>query len=603
MFGYGGRILRVDVTSGQTYQEAYGDDLARRFLGGNGFAAKLIHDGVPPQADPFGPENAIVFTVGPLTDTPVWGTSRGHMAAISPLTGYFADSNYGGQFGTAQKRTGFDAIYITGKSARPVYLVVTEDGGELKGADDLWGKTTEETNSLLQAREGKDAVAAAIGPAGENGVLFASVVCGGSRPGTAGRGGLGAVMGAKNLKAIVALGSRKTEVAHPTELAAFLKEKRSTMKQNTALLTTCGTSFLVDFINGNGMMGTHNAAKEIFEYADDINAETLNENYIEGRAACPGCPVACGKKGRAPSGEYAGRSVKMPEYETLYALGSMLDNRDIVSIINGNALCDLLGLDTISMGVTLSFVAECLEKGVVTEGELGGTIRFGDGDGMVALVKATAHRQGIGNLLAQGSERLAKRFGGDAAQYLYSVKGMEIAGHSARGIRNMGLGYATSTRGGSHQDSRPRYSPTNEDPGFDGQAAHNIATEHFTAVGDSLIMCRFIAEKGLGILINENLTRIVNLVAGLDLEPQDLEIIGERIYNLERLINVRRGASRKHDTLPHRTMTEPIPEGPAKGRYCPPEQLYALLDEYYRLRGWTADGIPANEKLSELGLA
>ena len=602
MFGYGGRILKVDLSSGEIKQQSYGAEFARKFLGGNGFAAKLIHQGVEAEVDPLASANAIVFGVGPLTDSGVWSSGRGHVAGISPLTGLFGDSSYGGKFAVAQKRTGFEAIYITGKAAGPVYLLVTEDGGELKDAGDFWGMTTKQTNSVLGEREGKEAVAASIGPAGENKVLFAGILADGVRHGVAARCGLGAVMGSKNLKAIVAAGTKKTEMADADGLRAFLKEKFESVKANTQFLTDYGTPILVDMINQRGLLCSHNATKETFQFADDIGAKVLKEEYVVRNVACHGCPVACGKKVKVPSGDYGGQEIKMPEYESLYAMGTMLDIHDIISLINANGACDQYGLDTISMGVTLAFVAECLERGIVCEADLGGKVSFQDGPGLVDLVKATAKREGIGELLALGSERLAKRFGQEAEKYLYSVKGLEIAGHSARGLRPMGLAYATSTRGGSHQDGRPTYPVPDCDPGFGPQPEYCVATEHRSAVGDSLILCRFVHERGLGATWAETLATILNYVTGWDIDARELETIGERIYNLERLINVARGVSRKDDTLPHRAMYEPIPEGPAKGRLCSKGDLDKMLDQYYHLRGWTEDGIPGEERLSKLGL-
>ena len=603
MFGYGGRILRVDLSSGQVTQETYGEDFARKFLGANGFAAKLIYDGVPADVDPLGPANGIVFGVGPLTGSGVWSSSRGHIAAISPLTGFFGDSNYGGGFAMAQKQTGFDAIYVTGKAAEPVYLLVTEDGGQLKSAGDLWGMTTKQANRVLAEREGKGALAASIGPAGENRVLFAGILCDGVRHGVAARCGLGAVMGSKNFKALVAVGAKKTEVAEPEELKTFLKNKLESVKANTEFLTDYGTPVLVDMINQRGLLCNHNAKKEVFDFADDIGAKVLKDNYVVKNIACRGCPVACGKKVKVPSGEFAAQEIKMLEYESLYALGAMLDVHDIVSLLNANGLCDEYGLDTISMGVTLSFVAECLETGIISAEDLGGTVSFEDGPGLVELVKATAKREGIGDLLAMGSKRLAERFGPEARKYLYGVKGLEIAGHSARGLRPMGIAYATSTRGGSHQDGRMSYSAPGEDPGFGPQPAFCVMTENRSALGDSLVLCRFVHERGLGETAGESLAKILGYVTGWDVDAKELEMMGERVYNLERLINVRRGVSRKNDTLPYRTMNEPIPAGPAKGRLCSQADLDKMLDEYYHHRGWTEDGIPSKETLRRLQLS
>ena len=602
MFGLHGRILKVDLSTGDIRSEEYDEDYARKFLGGNGFAAHLVHAGVPAEADPLDAGNAIVFATGPLTDTPVWGSGRGHVAAISPLTQLFADSNFGGRFGATLKRTGCDAVYVTGAADRPVYLAIDQDGARIEDAADLWGKTTLETEEMIRDRQGRDAVTASIGPAGENRVLFANIMCAGNRPSAAGRCGMGAVMGAKNLKAVVASGKQRPTVAHPVELRTFLDARRDTLREGAELLTRLGTPFLVKMINDRGLLGTHNAQRGTFEFADDIGADVLKGQYIRRAVACQGCPVACGKMVDVPSGPLAGRTVKMPEYESIFAMGPMLDNRDIVSIINANGLCDLLGLDTISMGVTLAFVAECREQGLVSPAELGGCIDFGDGAALVELVGATARREGPGELLALGSERLADRFGPETRRCLYSVKGLELAGHSAAGLPSMALGYATSTRGGSHHDTRPVYAAPGEGGGFDGQAAHSVHTQNFTAVGDSLVMCRFVQERGLGKTNNDATAEVLNLVTGWNTTAAELEQIGERIYNLERLINTARGVRRKDDVLPHRAMHEPIPDGPAAGRYCPPEQLAAMLDEYYRMRGWTDDGVPTPRKLAELGL-
>ena len=602
MYGHNGKILKVNLSTGVVEEESYDELLVKLFLGGNGLAAKIIYDMVPPDADPLGPQNALIFTVGPITDTPVWGTSRGHMAAISPMTGFFADSNYGGQFGTAQKRAGFDAICVTGKASKPVYLVVTEKGGEIRDATPLWGKSTEETITLLQSQEGKGAICAAIGPAGERGVLFANVICGGKRPGAAGRGGMGAVMGSKNVKAVVVKGNRKTQIADRDSLSQLLKSKYQAFEGNTKALRTYGTPVLVNTINALGMLGTRNNGNEEFFRAEDISGQRIKEQHWKEDIACHGCPVACGKNVSAAKGEYAGKPVKMPEYETLYAMGSMTENGDIDAIINGNHLCDLMGIDTISMGVTLAFAAECMERGICTEKELGGKVRFADPEGLFDLIKKTALKEGIGAYLSVGSARLAGKFGHDADKYLHAVKKLEIAGHSPRGLRSMSLSYAVGTRGGSHHDGRPNYASVDPDPGFDPQPEYILKSNYFTAVGDSLVLCRFIAERGIGTPLNEDMAKIVNYVTGWSLSLPDLEKIGERIYNQERLINVQRGVSRKDDTLPYRVMNEPIPGGPAKGRHCPQEELDKMLDRYYALRGWSPDGIPTDDKLKELGL-
>lgn len=601
MYGLSGRILHVDLSRESMHVEELPVETLRRFVGGNGLAAFLIGRDVDPVVQPFDQENMVVFAVGPLSGTPVWGTSRGHMASISPLTGLFADSNYGGAFGLAHKRTGFDAIAVRGCASSPVYLRVTPEGGELLPAEDLWGKTTEETNAILADRDGKGAVSISIGQAGENCVLFANLVCGGTRPGAAGRGGLGAVLGGKRLKAIVASGGERPNVAFPDKLREFLRSEVGLVREKAAPLTNFGTPILVEMINEKGLLCTHNAAVETFASAATLGPDAMDP-YIQRNTACPGCPIACGKDVSMPGAKAAAGTAKMPEYETIYALGSMLDMTSIEPVIRANALCDLLGLDTISMGVTLAFVAECLERGIVTADDLGGQIGFNDAEGMVRAVEQTAGREGLGDMLAEGSVRLAERFGGNAHQLLYAVKGLEIAGHSARGLRPLALGYATATRGGSHHDTRPKYLFPETDPGFEGQPEYSVRSQNFTALGDSLVLCRFIEERLIGSENNDKLAELLNLVTDWGVTGEELETAGERIYNLERQINVGRGASREQDVLPWRTMHEPIPDGPAKGRYCPPEQLAALLDEYYALRGWDADGRPTRKTLVRLGL-
>jgi len=410
------------------------------------------------------------------------------------------------------------------------------------------------------------------------------------------------VMGAKNLKAVVVKGSKRTHVADRESLTKVLKERYPYLKKNTAPFKTLGTPFLVNLINSMGLLGTRNNAEEVFPHARDISGELMKEEYWDRNTACYGCPVACGKLVHVKKGVYAGKAVKMPEYETLYAFGSMMDNRDLDSVIEANHLCSLMGMDTISMGVTLAFVAECLDKGIIKEQDLGGRVSFYSGAALAELIIKTATREGIGELLAMGSVRLAERFGEDSHKYLYAVKGLEIAGHSARGLRNMSLSYAVSTRGGSHHDGRPNYLAVDPDPGFASQPQLIFRNNAFTAVGDSLVLCRFIAERGIGTPLNEDMVRLVNGVTGWNLNLPELEKIGERIYNLERLINVRRGVSRKHEILPYRVMSEPIPDGPVKGRFCLQKDLDAMLDAYYELRGWDPEGIPTDGKLKELGL-
>ncbi len=602
MFGYMGLILKINLTKGLIEKEPFNDIFSRSLLGGNGFAAKLIYDLVPQNTDAFSEDNCVVFSAGPFTNTPVWGANRGHLATISPLTGLFIDSNIGGAFPSMMKKAGFDAVVISGKSPKPVYLVIEDTTAVIKDASFLWGTDTDQANKLLREKEGKDIETAVIGPAGENGVLYASVMGSGNRLSTAGRGGIGAVLGAKNCKAVVSKGSSKNEIADATELKRYLKIHLSDLLEKAKPISTIGTPILMKKNNARGMLGTRNNNRETFEKVDLISGEHIAKHYLKNRTACKGCPVGCGKTVSVPHGEFADKQVKMPEYETLYALGSMLENSDIVSIFNGNAMCDQMGLDTISFGLTLAFLLECIDKGMVGKRDLGMDVTFGDNIPLAKIIQDTAHRKGIGQHLALGSEKLAKQFGPDVQKFLYSVKGLEIAGHSARGQRHLGLAYATSNRGGSHQDARPQYPDDTSDPGFEKQPAFCISSQHNSTIGDSLVICRFVSERVFGAHLSVDLVKLINLVTGWDMDLDELNTIAERIYNLERMINVKQGADRRLDTLPYKITHQSIPDGPLKGRYCPQTELDKMLDQYYHLRGWDENGIPNREKLSQLGI-
>ena len=603
MFGYMNKIIKIDLSTGRIITDTFDDDFARKFLGGNGFAVKLISESVPGDALPLSPDNVVVFATGPLTGTPVWGTGRGHMASISPLTRLFFDSNFGGNFPWMLKKAGVDAVVISGKSEKPVYILINDGEVSIKPAKGLWGKSTSDTHRSLLEMEGKGIESAIIGPAGENGVLYAGVILSGTRKSAAGRGGIGAVLGSKKCKALVVKGTKKVYVAHPDNLKDFLKTRLPLIREKARPLTDLGTPFLVNVINKKGMLGTRNNSRETFEHATNISGELIKEKYKKKNTACHGCPVACGKIVKVPSGDFVGKDVKMPEYETIYALGSMLENDDIVSIINSNTLLDEMGMDTISFGVSLAFFAECIEKGFVKEKDIDMPILFGDGEHLTEIIRKTAERSGIGEFLSLGSEMMAENIGHDSYKLLHSVKGLEIAGHSPRGLRMMGLSYATSTRGGSHHDARGIYRDPEVDPGFDDQADYCVRSQHMTAIGDSLVMCRFLSERAFGMVLDESILPLIKYVTGWDCSLNELETTGERIYNLERMINVQRGVERKMDRLPYRVMNEPIPDGPVKGRHVPVSEMNTMLDNYYELRGWDKNGIPTEKKLIDLTIS
>jgi len=605
MHGYGGRLLFVDLTRNVCRVEALDPDTARALLGGNGLAARLLYDHVPAGVDAFDPANAVVFAVGPVTDTTVPGNSRACVASKSPLTGLFFDSTFGGRFPATLKRTGFDAVLITGRAPAPSYVSVTEDGAEVKPAQAWWGESTRDTVNGLVALEGADADAIAIGPAGEHRVRFAALAhYWKNREGVAGRGGIAAVLGSKNVKAVVVRGARKTSVADPAALKALVDATREPLKTGTKALTEFGTSFLVGPINALGALGSYNLREETFAQARAVGGEEMKAHYHDRDTTCLKCPVACGKQYAIAEGEFAGHKAKMPEYETIFALGPMLGIDNPEALIIANDLCDLLGMDTISMGVTLAFVAEALDKGWLKPADVGVPFGWGDWRGMLRLVEMTARREGFGDRLAEGAWRLAESAHPEGTTLVYAVKRLELPAHSARALKGLSIGYATATRGGSHHDTRPtpQYAPTFDRRGTHDKPEFAVRSQHFTAVGDSLTICRFTSERGFGLFVGEPYARMVRAITGWDMTAEELERVGERIINLERLFNVREGVRRADDTLPWKVMHEPIPAGPSAGMFCPPEELRGMLDAYYALRGWDADGVPTAARRALLGL-
>ncbi len=605
MRGYGGSILHVDLATGSVRPEPLAPDVARAYLGGNGLAVRLLYDRVPAGLDPLAPGSRVVFAVGPVTDTPVPGSSRACVGFKSPLTGGYFDATFGGRFAQTLKRTGFDAVAIAGRADRPVYLVVEPGGARVLPAEDLWGATTTRAARVLRERHGPRSDVAVIGPAGEAGVRFACLAhLWNGKASFAGRGGVGAVLGAKRVKAVVVRGDDRVRPADEAGLAALARRRRDDLRVGTEPLTRFGTAFLVEPINAFGGLGVRNLQRETCDRAGDLSGETYRDRFHVKDTSCARCPVACGKVSRVEDGLYAPLRAKTPEYESLFALGTMVEVYDPAAVLEANRLCDDLGLDTISMGVTAAFACECVERGVLGEDEIGFPLGFGRADGLLEAIRRTAARSGFGARLAEGSVRLAASLGDGAHRYLYATKGLEIAAHSARALEGMGLGYATATRGGSHHDTRPtlRYGPGLDDLDPDQQAAWAVRSQHFTAVGDALVQCRLVAERGFGRELGDDYAEMVRCATGWDADVPELERVGERIYNLERVFNVREGFRRQEDVLPHRVLHEPVPDGPRKGRRCPPEELDTQLDAYYRLRGWTPDGVPSRARLDALGL-
>jgi aldehyde:ferredoxin oxidoreductase len=608
--GYMGKILRVNLSDGSIKTEPIDEGVAKLYLGGKGYATYLIYQKLkelekkgifPADIDPFGEYNDLIFATGPATGIAGFPESgRYHvMTARSPLTGSIGSANSGGKFGPYMKFAGYDIIVIEGMAAEPVYLEIVDGVAELKDASDLWGKTTFDTTKILEERVGRCSVAC-IGPAGENLVRFACIINEEHR--AAGRTGVGAVMGSKMLKAIVCSGSERPKPVDEERFKEETKKANDKIKQNPLTgegLPKFGTAILVNVINNAGSLPYKNWQTGYNPDADKISGETLAEKYLIKNHACWGCTITCGRVTKVEKGAYQILYSEGPEYESIWALGNATGVTDLEAIIKANHFCDEFGMDTISMGSTIAAAMELKEKGAIPDEYLQGVdLEFGNGAALVEMVWKTAYTAGFGKYLALGSKRLAEMFG--HPELSMSVKGLEMPAYDPRGIKGIGLTYATANRGGCHVTGytvAPEIAglPEKVDPlTEEGKAAWAKAFQDFTCVVNSTVNCLF-TTFALGA---EDFAPLLSAVTGWEMSADDLMKIGERIYNLERVILNKFGLDGRDDTLPPRLLKEPMPEGAAKGQVVDLEKMKA---EYYQLRGWE-NGRPTKEKLKELGI-
>mgnify|MGYP000462778802 FL=1 len=610
--GFMNKILKVDLTTKSIKTEPVDLEVSKKYLGGKGYAIYLLYQYIkeyeakgisPKDIDPLGPENVLIFATGPATGVAGFPSPGRHhiMTLKAPLTGSIGSGNSGGEWGIYLKFSGFDMIVIEGASEEPVYLSIVDGNAEIRDAKDLWGKNTFDTSRILQKRIGrKNTRVACIGPAGENLVYMASIINDKHRSG--GRGGLGAVMGSKKLKAIVVSGSEKVKIADPENFKEVSKKVIEKMRKNPVTaqsLPSYGTAVLVKVINNAGILPYKNWNTGVNPDADTISGETMAEKYLIKRKPCWGCIIGCGRVTKVESGPYQILYSEGPEYESIWSLGSSTAVGNIEAIIKANHYCDELGMDTISMGSTIAAAMELNEKGYIPEEDLQGLdLRFGNASTMVEAVWRTAYKVGFGKYLALGSKRLCEIYG--HPEFSMSVKGLEMPAYDPRGAKGIGLGYATSNRGGCHVTA---YTISPEILGIpekidpltpEGKAKWVITFQDFTDVVNSAVNCLF-DTFALGI---EDYAELLSKVTGWSLTADQLMKIGERIYNLERVIINKYGFDGSHDTLPKRLLTDPMPEGPAKGQVV---ELDKMKKEYYELRGWI-DGKPTPQKLKELGI-
>ncbi len=603
--GYVGKILRVNLADGEASVEELDWDRALKYVGGRGYAASMLYDELRAGVDPLSPENLLIFSTGPLTGTAAPTSGRFTVSSKSPLTGTIFDSNCGGFWGPELKRAGFDVLVVEGRSPSPVYLWIHDGDVEVRPADRLAGMSTSGVEAALRGELGSGVRVASIGPAGENLVRIACIVVDGHR--VAGRGGMGAVMGSKNLKAVAVRGRGRVEVANKHAFMAEVRRVLKILSRNPLtgdLLRRYGTPCLTRPVNKAGVLPTRNFQGGFFGEAERISGEAVKAITVRAEG-CYACPIRCGRAVKLRAGPEAGRVVGGPEYETLWSLGAQCGISDLDAIAYANHLCNEYGVDTVSLGNAVGFLMECVEKGVISEEELGIRLRWGDSAILPELVRLTARREGVGRLLAEGVRRISELHGG--GEFAMHVKGLELPAYDPRGAKGMGLAYATSNRGGCHLRayvvmsevlSVPRYL----DPlKVDGKAELVKRLQDVYAVLDSMILCKFTSLALFDTLNYEPrfYARLLTTATGFYFDEEEFRRAGERIYNIERLFNVREGLDRSADTLPRRLLEVPMPSGPAEGHVV---ELGRMLDEYYRVRGWDPLGRPSDRKLMELGI-
>jgi len=598
MNGYCGKLLRINLTTQQSSTEPIDLKLAKKFIGGRGLGTYYLTREVDPTVDPLSAGNKLILVAGPLTGSPAPASGRYMVVTKSPLTGTVACSNSGGYWGAELKFAGYDMVVIEGKAARPCYVTIRDDQVEVQDAGDYWGRmVTETTESLIERFSDPKARVLVIGPAGERMSPIAAIMNDKYR--AAGRSGVGAVMGSKNLKAVVVRGSGKVEPADPPKTRKLLKVLLARIKENATTgqgLPTYGTAVLVNVINENGIYPTENFQKGCFEAADRNSGEVLAEKYLTGKDVCFRCPIACGRYCTADGVEGGG-----PEYETIWAYTADCGVSDLPAVVKANRWCNEYGLDTISAGATIACAMEMVQRGILKAEEVDGPpLEFGSGEAIVEWTRKMGAGEGLGAKMAMGSYRLAEMYG--APELSMTVKRQELPAYDPRGAQGQGLQYATSNRGGCHVRGyiiSPEIlgAPEKLDPfSVEGKATWVKLFQDLTAVIDSLGLCLF-TSFALGA---HHYRDLFNAIVGENWSSEDLLAAGERIWNLERMFNLEAGIGSDQDTLPVRLLSEPLPDGPAKGHV---HRLGELLPEYYKERGWSEKGVPTKKKLADLALA
>lgn len=586
MYGYHGRYLRIDLSRGGHEYRPLPEDVLRRFVGGVGLATYLMHCECPRGVDPLAADAPLIFCLSPLVGTPLTTSAKFAVVAKSPLTNRLNDALSSSHFAIAAKRAGFDALVIVGICDSPSVLVIEDDDLRIEPAADLWGLFADQATARLAERLGPRFHAAVIGPAGEKLVRYATIS---HENRHAGRGGLGAVMGSKRLKAVAVAGSRRVEVADPAGVVAAAKElSRRSFGPATAKYRELGTVANLLTFNRLNALPTRNFQQGQFEGAAELSGEALNAAHRVARRSCAACTIGCEHIYAGPTGE-----VRL-EYESLFALGPLCGIADRNAVLRAAQLCDRYGMDTISAGATVAFAMECAERGLLAEDGL----RFGNAEAMLSLLERIGRREGIGDLLANGTRLAATLIGGDAPDFAPHVKGLEIPGYEPRALQTMALGFAVGSRGADHNRSGAYEvdfsTKADRLHGTPEAARLAVETEDRAALMDSLILCKFL--RGVFDDLFAESADLLARVTGWDVTANELRTTAQRIVTAKKLFNIREGWTAAEDTLPKRFLSQAL-----DGGVLPEERLKQMIQAYYAARAWDPDGQVPVALQQELG--
>ncbi len=608
-YGFMGKVLRVNLTDKSSVEEDLDPAKLKGFMGGAGLAIKYLVDEVPAETDALAEGNKLYFSLGPLGGTAAPCASRMSIVAKSPLTNGVGMCMTGGYFPVEMKFAGYDMIIIEGKSEDPCYLWIKDGVVKFRSAEKMWGMNTVDTQQIIKDELNDQNIrVACIGQAGENLSKMACII---NERRAAGRKGLGAVMGAKNLKAVAVRGSSEVKVARPDDFKKAVSFMLKQMKDSPVLyseFSKLGTPMVVHVTSESGIFPAKNYEDTGKWMPQHLGVEDNNERR-KGNEHCYRCPVGCSQI-KVAKNRFKG-AMSDPEFETFYSFGGTLCIDDVDAIIAADRYCDEVGLDTMSAGATIAFAMECFEKGLLTLEETGGiSINFGDADVMMELLQKITYRDGIGDLLADGTRIAAGKIGKDAYKYAMHVKGLELPGYDVRGAKAHGLNYATSYTGADHNRGYafqeifgiPVPEPVDRFA-YEGKGKLTVWNQNSRAVtSDCAPMCAFLLDMALPAVCLKNTADLVSSATGIDFTEDDVYMAGERLNNAAHIFNVLAGMTRADDTLPYRLINEEIKEGPSKGQRIAQEDLDYMLDEYYSERGWDERGIPTREKLEALSM-